>query len=134
MGKPYFYIILIVIAIIAGTILILNLLLFNRKVKKEFMGNNETILIIGRHQFIMDRVIPLLKEHNYNAFGVATDEEAIDFVKNNKVDAVLIGGGVEDASRKLFHTEFITINPNIKIIDASPKTVLEDLKEQLGNK
>jgi hypothetical protein len=134
MGQQYFHIILSVIAIITAIIFILNVLLFNKKVKKEFMGNNEIILVIGRHQFIMDRVIPLLKAHNYNAYSVATDQEAIDFVKNNKVDAVLIGGGVEDESRKLFHTEFISINPNIKIIDASLKTLLEDLKEQLENK
>ncbi len=127
MIKALFFLITIIVLLL----FLLNFYLFSPIQKKKFMGNNETVLVIGRHQFIMNKVIEVLKNHNYKAFGVGIDKEAIDFVKNNKVDAVLIGGGVENESRILFDSAFKKVNPDIKIIESHPNTFLEDLNTSL---
>lgn len=96
---------------------------------KNLMGHKENVLIIGRHADMLAKITDLLKQHNYNAIGKQWNEEAFIAFKTEVFDAVIIGGGVDNESRELFHTEFPKINPSVKIIDAHPQTVLSDLKE-----
>ncbi len=97
------------------------------------MGHGENVLIIGRHADMLVKITDLLKQHGYNAIGTMTNEEAMLIVKSNGIDAVIIGGGVDNNSRELFHKEFPEINAKIKIIDAHPQTVLSDLKAAFPN-
>lgn len=92
------------------------------------MGHGEKILIIGRHADMLRNISEMLKQHGYNAIGKLTNEDAILAVKSDSIDAVIIGGGVDNDSRNFFHREFPKTNPNIKIIDAHPQTVLAQLK------
>jgi len=90
---------------------------------------NQTVLIIGRHPGMLEKVKNLLRQNGYNPFGAVTDEEAINLFKHSEIAAVVIGGGVEFASREYFRNEFSKLNPGIKIIDGHPQTVLHDLKK-----
>jgi DNA-binding NarL/FixJ family response regulator len=92
------------------------------------MGHGEKILIIGRHPDMLARITEMLIQHGYNAVGKMTNEEAILAYTSDTIDAVVIGGGVDNDSRELFHREFPKMNPKVKIIDAHPQTVLADLK------
>jgi hypothetical protein len=96
---------------------------------ENLMGNGEKILVIGRHASMMERVLDMLKQHGYNAMGKQRNEEAIVAFKDNAFEAVIIGGGIDDESRELFHTEFPKLNPSVKIIDGHPLTLLDDLKK-----
>lgn len=98
------------------------------------MGHGEKVLVIGRHEFMLTKVTAMLKQHGYQAIGRQTNEEAIAAFKAETIDAVIIGGGVDDESRNLFHTEFPKINPQVKIIDGHPQTVLADLKAAFPDK
>lgn len=71
----------------------------------------------------------MLSQHGYHAVGSLTNDEALNAFKTEHIDAVIIGGGVDAASRDLFHHEFPKINPKVKVIDAHPQTVLQDLRE-----
>lgn len=93
------------------------------------MGNGEKILVIGRHAAMMSRVLDLLNAHGYNAVGRQENNEAITVFKSEVFQAVVIGGGVDDESRRLFHTEFKKVAPKVKVIDAHPQTILDDLEE-----
>ncbi|MBY0436390.1 MAG: hypothetical protein K2U26_20025 [Cyclobacteriaceae bacterium] len=86
------------------------------------------VLVIGRHPEIMQRVLTLLQQHGYNAIGKQENEEALTAFNNDSFQAVVIGGGVDSTSRALFHREFSRLNPCVKIIDAHPLTVLQELK------
>lgn len=77
---------------------------------------------------MLAKIIDLLKRHGYNPIGKMTNEEAMIALKSDTMDAVIIGGGVDNASREFFHQEFPKIHPKIKMIDAHPQTVLADLK------
>jgi len=92
------------------------------------MVHGKKVLIIGRHADMLNKITELLKQHGYNSIGKMTNEEAILAFKTDTIDAVVIGGGVDNESRNLFHLDFPKINPHVKIIDAHPQTVLNDLK------
>jgi hypothetical protein len=100
---------------------------------KILMGHGEKVLVIGRHADMLTKITDMLKQHNYNAIGKQWNEEAIADFKEEIFDGVIIGGGVDSESRTLFYTEFPKINPNVKIIDAHPQTVLSDLKTAFPN-
>jgi precorrin-6B methylase 2 len=99
------------------------------KQNKNLMGHGEKVLAIGRHESMLAKVTALLKQHGYEAVGKQWNEEAIAAFKADTFHAVIIGGGVDIESRNLFHKEFPKINPQIKIIDGHPQTVLSDLQK-----
>jgi hypothetical protein len=118
---------------LAFAIGILNLLGCNAQ-NKKLMGHGEKILVIGRHADMLAKITDMLKLHNYNSIGKQWNEEAIAAFKADTINAVIIGGGVDSESRDMFHKEFPKINPLVKIIDAHPQTVLNDLKEAFPDK
>jgi DNA-binding NarL/FixJ family response regulator len=97
------------------------------------MGHGEKVLVIGRHESMLAKVTAMLKQHRYEAVGKQGNEEAIAAFKADTFDAVIIGGGVDDEIRNLFHTEFPKINPQVKIIDGHPQTVLSDLQKTFAH-
>ncbi|NUO00081.1 MAG: hypothetical protein HUU01_05645 [Saprospiraceae bacterium] len=95
---------------------------------KNLMGQGEKLLVIGRHANILEKITAMLNEQGYLATGKQWNEEAIAAFKKEHFDAVIIGGGVDNESRELFHIEFPKLNPQVKIINAHPQTVLADLR------
>jgi PleD family two-component response regulator len=87
------------------------------------------VLVIGRHADMLENVKALLQTNGYESFGATQNEEAIKLFNATKPDAIIIGGGVDFESRNYFHLAFIKINPAVKIIDAHPHTILNDLKK-----
>jgi hypothetical protein len=90
------------------------------------------VLVIGRHSGMLARVLSMLTAAGYEARGTQDNAEAFALLRTWPVDAVIIGGGVDDESRHLFHNQFPVLQPGIKIIDAHPQTVLADLAKTLG--
>jgi CheY-like chemotaxis protein len=89
----------------------------------------KNILVIGRHDTILTRIVHLLEENGYSAIGESANDKAIATFQRNVFDAVIIGGGVDKISRDFFHIEFTNLRPNIKIIDTHPSTILKDIQE-----
>lgn len=87
------------------------------------------ILVIGRHPEILEKVKLLLESNGYIAFGATENAEAIQVFIKSKPEAAVIGGGVDVESRNYFLQEFKRINPDVKILDAHPQTVLIDLQK-----
>lgn len=98
------------------------------------MENKKKVLIIGRHAEMLVKITELLKQHGYDAIGKMTNEEAFSIFQSETFDAVIIGGGVDAESRRLFHLEFLKTNPTVSVIDAHPETVLSDLKSVFTDK
>ena len=92
------------------------------------MLTEKRILVIGRHANLMSRVLEMLRLHGYDVVGKQENEEAIAAFQNEKFGVVVIGGGVDSESRILLKETFIRINPSIRIIDANPNTLLDDLR------
>lgn len=86
------------------------------------------ILVIGRHRAMMENVLAMLRNEGYAATGEFTNEAALGTFEEGHFDGVIIGGGVDEPSRNLFHTTFKRLRPDVKVLNASPATILADLK------
>ncbi len=95
------------------------------------MNHLESILVIGRNRAMMERVLTLLRNHQYTATGVLTDEDALREIEKNTYRVVVFGGSVERASREFIKAETAARNPRTQFIDAHPQTILEELKRQI---
>ncbi len=94
------------------------------------------ILVIGRHTQIMQTVLKLINEmDDYHAIGCLTDQEAMDFLKVNSIDLLLIGGGVESKS-ELMLRNFVKENfPSTKVIQhfgGGSGLLFNELREAFG--
>ena len=58
------------------------------------------VLVLGRQQFVMDKVLPLIQREGFEAVGVLTDEEAIANLRSGNFAVVAVGGGVENNARE----------------------------------
>lgn len=56
--------------------------------------------VVGRHAAILERVLALVSSHGHSAKGTLVDADALSWINSRDVQYLLIGGGVEDASRK----------------------------------
>ena len=85
------------------------------------------ILVIGRHQDLMLKILAVIKAEGFQAIGCLTNEEAFEVFNSILPEVVLIGGGVDRDSRQLFHEEFIKASHSTKVIDVYPHTLKEEL-------
>jgi DNA-binding response OmpR family regulator len=77
-------------------------------------------------------VIQALQDQGYDATGVSTDDEALAQASEGRFDALVIGGGVEPASREVISAAFRAAWPEIKVIHAHPDTLSWQLAHALG--
>lgn len=92
------------------------------------------ILVVGRHPEIMGRVKALLESGGYQALGVHTDDEARAAMNSSAPDALLLGGGVEAASRAVLIEAFRQARPGRPIIEhfGGPAGLLDHLRQALA--
>jgi hypothetical protein len=84
------------------------------------------VLILGRQQFIMDKILLILQAENFEAVGVLTDDETIENLRNGNFEVVAVGGGVESDSREKIRQ--IAEETNTKMLDIfGPNTLLPNL-------
>ena len=56
----------------------------------EYMGNSESILIVDDVKEQRDLAALMLKKLNYNVYTVSSGEEAIAYLKKNKIDMIIL--------------------------------------------
>jgi hypothetical protein len=75
------------------------------------------ILIICRHPDILQTIIRLVNNNpDWNATGAVNDEEAISAFNNTHFKLVLIGSGVEASSEDKLRSLFMSINPQVLMV------------------
>lgn len=91
------------------------------------------IVVFGKHDYILKNVEDLLVKADFTTSGFTVLAEALDYIKMNPLDAVLIGGGVDPHDRmeiqKLISTDF----PHVKMIEhfGGPATIITEVKSAL---
>lgn len=75
------------------------------------------ILVLGRHPAMLQNALQRLTEQGYSATGYTTDAETLQALQTGAIDLVVIGGGVEDASRRAIKAGAKTHAPLTKVID-----------------
>lgn len=89
------------------------------------------ILVIGRHKGMLEAVIGLLEDNDYDAFGTTDNAEAELLLEQRQPQAVVLGGGVDAESRNAFHKTFPERLPGVVVLDVHPSTLLAQLEEVL---
>lgn len=75
------------------------------------------VLIVGRNREDVVRATEVLRARGYAASGETKDPEAIETLRNARVDIVVLGKGIEDKSRnRLIETAESTC-PGVKIVE-----------------
>lgn len=75
------------------------------------------ILAIGRNKEILETLLRLIhKNHNWQAAGALTDEEAIELFNTEQPDLVLLSNGIDDQSEQTLRSYFIRARPSVIII------------------
>jgi len=96
----------------------------------EYMGQGESILVVDDVQGQRDLAAAMLKKLNYNVTGVSSGEEALDYLKRNKVDLMVLDMIMEPGMDGL-HTyrKVLEIHPGQKAIIVSGFSESEQVSE-----
>jgi hypothetical protein len=57
------------------------------------------VLVLGRERHLVDASTAIIEENGFRAVGVTQDDEALALLDTGQFAAVLVGSGVESASR-----------------------------------
>ena len=102
---------------------------------ENLRGNNEHILIVDDEPQLRDIASQMLAALGYNAASVTSGESAIEFVKKNSVDLIVIDMLMEPGMNgRQTYEEIIRFHPDQKAIIASGFSENDDIKAsiQLG--
>jgi hypothetical protein len=92
------------------------------------------IVVYGKHEYILKNVQDLLTKAEFTSAGFTVLPEALDYMKMNPLDAVLIGGGVDPHDKMEIQKLVKTDLPHVKIIEhfGGPATIIPEVKSALG--
>jgi uncharacterized membrane protein len=76
-----------------------------------------TTLVVARAQQVIDAVLAVLRGDGFDAEGITADDEALARLAAGDVTTVVIGGGVEPASRRALRQACST--HDVKIIEGA---------------
>lgn len=93
----------------------------------------KTILVFGKHDYIVENAQNLLTKGGYTTVGFIAVAEAIEYLKNNAVDAVFMGGGVDPHDRLAIKAIIDTEKTHVKLVDhfGGPATILSEVEAAL---
>ena len=75
------------------------------------------ILVLGRHPAMLQNALARLTQQGYVATGYTADAETVQALQSSIIDLVVIGGGVEDESRRAIKAAANARSPLTKVID-----------------
>jgi PAS domain S-box-containing protein len=100
--------------------------------EKSFTGNGEIILVIDDEPYLRNIASQALEALGYKVYTVSSGESAVEFVKETKVDLLVIDMLMEPGmSGRQTYEEIIKIHPGQKAIIASGFSESEDVKATL---
>ncbi|MFZ4784745.1 MAG: hypothetical protein ACOYLH_04650 [Flavobacteriales bacterium] len=93
----------------------------------------KNILVFGKHDYIVENAQNLLNKGGYSTAGFIVVAEAIEYLKNNSVDAVFIGGGIDPHDRIAIKAIIDTEKTHVKLVDhfGGPATILSEVEVAL---
>jgi DNA-binding NtrC family response regulator len=84
------------------------------------------VLVLGRQPAMLQSALQRLTQEGYVATGHTTDEAIIQALHTGAIDLVVIGGGVEAASRHQIKAVAAQITPSPQVVDLyGPHHLLE---------
>ena len=98
--------------------------------KSEYMGRGETILVVDDVEDQREIAVSILKELGYNAYAVGSGEEALETIKENNYDLVLLDMVMNPGMDGLeTYKKILEINPHQKAVIVSGYSQSRRVKE-----
>ena len=93
------------------------------------------IVVYGKHDYIVKNTLDLLTKADYSSMGFTVLAEAIDYIRMNALDGVLMGGGVDPHDRMEIKNLVTKDFPNTRVIEhfGGPATIIHEVKTSLGD-
>lgn len=85
------------------------------------------ILIVGKHDPLVQRVVEFVNSHGFDAKGSANFDDAKVVFENEVFDGVIIGGGVDFGDRYDLIDFFEAKQPSIRMIQHYGNPISQDL-------
>jgi CheY-like chemotaxis protein len=101
----------------------------------EYMGNGESILVVDDVEGQRELATQMLKKLNYNAATVTSGQEAIEYIKTNKADLIVLDMIMDPGIDGLdTYGRILEINPKQKaiIVSGFSETVRVNRAQALG--
>jgi len=91
------------------------------------------ILVIGRHASMMERALSMLAQAGFSAEGALKDEEAVERFAQHRHKLVVLGGGVEEASRRYFKEALPGLRSDVHFVEhfGGPQGLLENVAQAM---
>jgi two-component system cell cycle sensor histidine kinase/response regulator CckA len=97
---------------------------------KDYEGNGETILVVDDVESQMEIACEVLNALGYKAKAVSSGEEAVEYLKENTVDLILLDMIMDPGiNGRETYEKIIKIHPNQKAIIVSGFAETEEVKE-----
>lgn len=92
------------------------------------------VVVYGKHEYIITNVQDLLTRGDFTSAGFTVLPEALDYIRMNSLDAIIIGGGVEPRDRMQIQKIVAEELTHVKIIEhfGGPATIISEVKNALG--
>ncbi|MFN5621395.1 MAG: hypothetical protein ACK478_08840 [Flavobacteriales bacterium] len=93
------------------------------------------VLVFGKHDYIVTNVSTQLEKAEFKCSGSVVLAQALDYIKSNQPQLVVIGGGVDPHDRIKIATAIKSFSPETKMVEhfGGPATVLEEVRSTLAN-
>ena len=94
------------------------------------LDNYRRILVVERHQDVVDRVTSILESNAFIVTSTMNDDVALDLAGSAGFDAMVIGGGVPHSDMAYLREEVRRHQPDIEVVVShSPDSVLTLLRQ-----
>ncbi len=101
-------------------------------VRRKDLQKQHQVLVVGRHQDVLDAITTLLEANGYSVTSTLHDDIAIDLAASSEFDAMLLGGGMTQKEWTQLRGEVLKKLPKIKLVQAEgPESVLTLMKQAL---
>lgn len=100
------------------------------------MVNTETlhVLVFGKHDYIVKNVSTQLEKAEFKCSGSVLLPQALEYIKANRPNLVVIGGGVDPHDRIKIASAIRMSSPETKMVEhfGGPATVLKEVQAALA--
>ena len=92
-------------------------------------------LVFGKHDYIVSNVQSQLEKAEFRCAGSVVLSEALEYLKNNHPQLIVIGGGVDPHDRIKIQNSIKLWSLSTRVVEhfGGPATVLGEVREALRN-
>ena len=91
-------------------------------------------LVFGKHEYIVSNVKSQLEKAEFNCAGSVVLSQALEYLKTNQPQLIVIGGGVDPHDRIKIQNGIRELSLTTRVVEhfGGPATVLSEVREAMA--